>query len=104
MFKRFTRAELNQLERKNWLETKERGKYRFIRQEMLFSILIWLAAAFIVPATEASRRKLPLLWGQTAVIDLLLLALCLFGGYLTGRWKWTDFEKKYPGDKPAPRK
>ena len=26
---------------------------------------------------------------------LVLFPLCLLGGYLAGRWKWKDFEKKY---------
>jgi hypothetical protein len=27
---------------------------------------------------------------------LIMLPVFLLGGYLTGRWRWDDFEKKYP--------
>jgi hypothetical protein len=34
----------------------------------------------------------------------IMLAIFLLGGYLTGRWRWTDFEKKYPENSLPPWK
>jgi hypothetical protein len=36
---------------------------------------------------------------QNIVIDLVLLPVCLLGGYLEGKWRWQDFEKKYAEDR-----
>jgi len=69
---------------------------------MLASLPIWLFVVFAVPALEAFTNHSPfsvrsILSGRwTVTIHLILLAIVLLGGYLTARWRWTDFEKKYP--------
>jgi hypothetical protein len=35
---------------------------------------------------------------QNIVIDLILLPVCLLGGYLEAKWRWKDLGKKYPAD------
>jgi hypothetical protein len=101
MFKRHTKAEIAELERKSWLRMKARGENRFIWGEMLASLPIWLFVVFAIPAMEAFANHSPFsvrstwLGHWTVFSDLILLAIVLLGGYLTGRWRWTDFEKKY---------
>lgn len=110
MFWHQNEAKINRLMRESWLQTKARGEGRFIRGEMLASLLIGLGVVFVVPALEAFRNHSPfsmrsILSGRgTVFIDLIVLAICLLGGYLTGRWKWTDFEKKYPENSLPPWK
>jgi len=45
-----SQAQINQAQRKNWLERKARGKTRFIWREAIGSILIWL---IVLPAVQA---------------------------------------------------
>jgi hypothetical protein len=97
MFWRQNEAKINRLEREYWLQSKLLGRNRFIlREGVLPSLLTWLVVMFLVPAWEAFANRSPFSVRWTIFIDLILLALCLLGGYLTGRWRWTDFEKKYP--------
>ena len=110
MFKRHSEAEMNRLMRESWLQTKARGESRFILGEMLASLLIWLFVVFAVPAVEAFANHSPF-WAHsiwfgrwTVFSDLILLAIFLLGGYLTGRWRWTDLEKKYPENSLPPWK
>jgi hypothetical protein len=110
MFKRHTEAEINRLVRESWLQTKARGRNPFIWIEMLASLPYWLIAVFVVPAVEALKNHSPfsvrsiLSGSRNLLIDLILLAIVLIGGYLTGRWRWTDFEKKYPENSLPPWK
>lgn len=101
MFNRHTEAEIAELERKSWLQSKARGKGRFIWGKMLASLPVWLIVVFVVPAIEAFANRSPfsvrsMLSGHwTVFINLILLAIFLLGGYLTGLWRWTDCVKKY---------
>lgn len=38
----------------------------------------------------------------TIMTWLIVLAICLLGSYLTGKWRWDDFEKKHPEDSLPP--
>ena len=110
VFRRPSDAEIDRLMREAWLKSKARGKNRFVRGEMLASIPIWMAVVIAVPAFEAFAKHSPLsvrstwLGSWNVFGDLILLAIFLLGGYLTGRWRWTDFEKKYPEDSLPPWK
>jgi hypothetical protein len=33
---------------------------------------------------------------SVALTALVMLPVFLLGGYLSGNWKWSDLEKKYP--------
>ena len=93
MFKSHSQAQTNQVQRKDWLAAKARGKTRFIWREAIGSILIWLV---VLPALHVLEYHGHLFFPQFLVIWLMMLPICLLGGYLTGRWRWKDFEKKYP--------
>jgi hypothetical protein len=92
MFKA-SQAQINQVERKYWLEAQARGKIRFIWREAILGILIWL---IVLPAVEVFENHGHLFSLQFVVIWLIILPIVLLGSYLTGSWRWKDFEKKYP--------
>jgi membrane protein DedA with SNARE-associated domain len=89
VFKNDTEAE-----RQHWLRTKARGKSRFIWREILGTVLICLivvvAVEFFGDHTRPSSVRSGLL------VSLMILPIAVLGGYLSGNWKWKDFEKKYP--------
>jgi hypothetical protein len=86
------------LERQYWLQTKARGKGRFIWREVLFSLLICLVVVVGVPALAGQSRSF-----SVAILTVaVMLPICLLGGYLTGRWKWKELEKKYPDNSLPP--
>jgi hypothetical protein len=85
MLQRHTEAE-----RQDWLQAKARGRNRFIwRRGVLPTLLTCLIVAVSVEVfgSRNSSFSLP---------GLIILPIALLGGYLEGRWKWKDFEKKYP--------
>jgi hypothetical protein len=85
---------LSELEKKAWLHTKARGKKRFIRGEVLQSILTGL---IVIAGTELlGSRSQPFSLRTTVVVGLILLPICALGGLLSGNWRWQDFEKKFP--------
>ena len=96
MFKRYSTAEKNAAMRDYCLRTKEQGKGRFIWREVLASVLFWL---ILTPALYIFEDRTPY-WSVRSMVfaDLTLLPIFLLGGYLTGRWRWNDLEKKYPND------
>src|SRR3954471_10852792 len=103
MFWRQNKAKINRLKREYWLQSKLRGRTRFIwREGVLPTLLTCCVVVFLGPAFEAFANRSPFslrstMSGRwTVFIDLIFLAISVLGGYLTGRWKWTDFEKKYP--------
>ena len=93
MFKSYSQAQINGAHRKYWLDAKARGKARSIWREATGSILTWL---IVLPAVEVLGNHGHLCSLQFVVIWLTMLPIFLLGGYLTGSWRWKDFEKKYP--------
>jgi hypothetical protein len=89
------------VERKYWLQTKARGKRRFIWREMLGSLLIWLIVVLGVEAIGDGHHLLIAVQSDL-LIGFILLPITLVGGYLTGSWRWKDLEKKYPEDSLPP--
>jgi hypothetical protein len=85
--------------RKHWLQVRAQGKNALIRRELRRGFLIWI---FICPVTGLWKSHARLDSPTTTVeIWLAVLALCLLGSYLTGKWRWDDFEKEHPeGDLP----
>jgi len=75
--------------------TKAAGRNRFIWRQMLFSLAFWL---ILMPLLDLLAFRTNPLSVQNVVIDLVLLPVCLLGGYLEGKWRWQDLEKKYPVD------
>ena len=109
MFWRQNEAKINRLKREYWLQCKVRGRARFIWVEgVVPSLLTFCVVVFVVPAFEAFANRSPISLRSmmsgpwTVLIDLPLLAICLLGGYLTGRWRWADFQKKYPENSLPP--
>jgi hypothetical protein len=92
MLKTYSQARINEAEKKYWRDAKARGKTRFILRQAIGSILIWL---IVVPAVQVFANHGPVFSRQFVAIWLILLPIFLLGGYLEGRWKWKDFEKKY---------
>jgi hypothetical protein len=88
-----SRAQINQAQRKNWLVRKARGKTKFIWREAIPSILIWLIA---LPAAHVFEYHGHLLSAQFLAAWFIMLPIFVLGGYLTGSWRWKDFERKYP--------
>jgi hypothetical protein len=90
MFGRYT-----EIERLDWLQAKARGRNRFIwRRGVLPTLLIWLIVLPAVSVFGDHRSSFSL--RPTVLIMLVMLPICLLGGYLEGVWKWKDLEEKYP--------
>ena len=81
----------NEAERAHWADTKAQGNRRFILREILFNIILWLGIAIVLPFTDRPRP-----WQSLALTSIIILPIFLLGGYLTGKWKWSDFEREYP--------
>jgi hypothetical protein len=94
MFKKFSQAQINQAERKYWLDVRDRGKARFIWRQEFVSVVLWLV---IPPGVQTFGTKDHIFSWQFLLSWLITLPIFLLGGYLEGRWKWQDFERKYPG-------
>ena len=92
MFKKDYRK-YNQAEREYWAQTKAQGKRRFILREMVFNIILWLVVTAVVGFIDRSRLSSARSIASTGIV---MLPIFLLGGYLSGRWKWSDFERKYP--------
>lgn len=82
----------NEAERAYWAQAKVQGKRRFILHEMLFNIILWVGVTVVLPFTDRPRPSLQSL----SRIAITMLPIFLLGGYLSGKWKWSDFEKKHP--------
>jgi hypothetical protein len=81
-------------ERTAWLQTKQLGKARFIRREVLYSFVFWL---IVMPGLDLVINRYSHLSVSTTIFaNLVVLPICLLDGYLNGHWKWADLEKKYP--------
>jgi hypothetical protein len=88
------------LERNYWLQTKARGKSRFIWREVLGSLVICLLVVLGLETIGDRRHSFSV---RSAVLaGLIILPISLLGGYLTGVWKWKDLEKKYPENSLPP--
>src|SRR5580698_5033707 len=86
MLQRFAKTE-----RQDWLQAKARGRNQFIWRRgvlpTLLSCLIVVVGVRLFGSHPSSFSLLGL---------IIILPIALLGGYLEGRWKWKDFEKKYP--------
>jgi hypothetical protein len=76
-----------------WLDTKARGKNRFIRLSMLRSFMFW--GIVISGLGFLDRSRMSSLRSEL-YLDLILLPIFLLEGYLAGGWQWKDLEKKFP--------
>jgi hypothetical protein len=80
--------------RSYWLQTKQRGRTRFVWREVRASLLFWL---ILMPALDALVDHPPFRSFRLMVlIDLMMIPIFVIGGYLERRWKWNNLEKKYP--------
>ena len=80
-------------ERTAWLQT-QLGKARFILGEVVYSFVFWLIAR---PGLDLVINRQSHSSVSAAIFaSLVVLPICLLGGYLIGHWKWADLEKKYP--------
>jgi hypothetical protein len=93
MFKGSSPARINEAQRMSWQDAKARGKTRFIWREAIETLLIWL---IVVPAVEVFGKHVHLFSLQFLIVWLITLPIFILGGYLTGSWKWKDYDKKYP--------
>lgn len=81
----------NEAERLYWAQTRAQGKRRFIFREMVLNIILWLGITVVVGFTER-----PASVQSVTSLAVITLPFFLLGGYLSAKWKWSDFEKKYP--------
>ena len=103
MFERHTVAEINELKREHWLQCKARGKNRFIwREGVLPTVLTSYISVLAVAVFGNHEHSFSASVRSIAFPALVLFPVCLLGGYLAGRWKWKDFEKKYPENSLPP--
>jgi hypothetical protein len=89
----------NQIERNHWFDLKAAGKARFVRREMLGSLVTGLCVLAVLELSDPSHY-----FRESIVVFLVMLPIFLLGGYLTAVWQWQDFEKKYPEDQLPPWK
>ena len=92
MFKKDYRK-YNEAERRYWEHTKAQGIRRFIVREILFNIILWLGITALVGFRDRPRSNSLRFVASLAIVTLPVF---LLGGYLSAKWKWSDFEKKYP--------
>jgi predicted permease len=84
-----------EVERQSWLRERPAGKTRFLwRHRVLGNLLMWLILVPLLTLSENKTGSFSL--NEMFVFGLVTLALFLLGGYLSGRWRWKDLEKKYP--------
>jgi hypothetical protein len=76
-------------ERIRWLNTKARGKNRFIRLSILRNFVFW---TILILGLSVLTRSHVL---SELYLDLIFLPIFLLEGYLAGGWQWKDFEKKF---------
>jgi hypothetical protein len=100
MFKRHTAAERNAAMRKYWLQTRALGRTRCIRRAVLESLFTGFAVFLVLGLLPDHQQPSSL--RTTALICLIMLPIFLLGGYLEGRWRWQDLEKKYPENNLPP--
>ena len=82
-------------ERKYWAHSKAKGKNRFIwREGVMPTLLTWIVVVPVVEVIGGRAHSFSL--RTTVFIGVIMLPIMLFGGYLTGSWRWKDLEKKYP--------
>jgi len=82
----------NEAEREYWAQTRPQVKRRFILREMIFNITLWPGITVVVGFTDHPR---PFSLWSLALTAIVMLPVLLLGGYLSGQWKWSDFDKKY---------
>jgi hypothetical protein len=93
MFKKRAPAERNAAIRDHELRTMEQGRTRLISREVIGSLISW---AILTPALYLFGNHSHSYVRSMIFADLFVLPIFVLGGYLTGRWKWIDLEKKYP--------
>jgi hypothetical protein len=93
VFKSYRQAQRDEAQRRYCLDAKARGKTRFIWREAAASILGWL---IVLPSIHVFLDHKHLFSHEFVVIWLIMLPIFLLGGYLGGRWRWKQFERKYP--------
>ena len=50
----------------------------------------------VVVVTGLALLHKPFSSSRTISAGLFVLPVSVFGGYLAGKWRWQEFEKKYP--------
>jgi hypothetical protein len=83
----------NEAERDFWAQTKAQGERRFILREMVFNIILWPGITAVLPFADRPR---PSSLRSVVLTAVVMLPIFWLGGYLSGKWKWSDFKKKYP--------
>ena len=92
-------SKASQIEQKYWQETKAAGKGRFVKREMLGTLVNGVIFLFVLALLDRS----PLDSLKTDFLTLpILLPIFLLGAYLTAHWQWQDLQKKYPEDRLPP--
>lgn len=94
MFKRHSKADIAEAERQDWLRVRAGGRSRFIwRNQVPASLFVWF---FVMLGLELLGDTSHRFSAYTFVLTCLItLPLVLLGGYLTGRWRWTELDKKF---------
>lgn len=80
-------------EKQYWFQAKAAGRNRFIRREVLENLLFWLISITALDLFVFRNRPFST---QSVLIDLIMLPVFLLEGFLRGKWRWRDLDKKYP--------
>jgi bacteriorhodopsin len=98
MIRRYSPAEVNALQREHWLKTRANGKSRFIWRQAAGNTVTTLLVLVVVEFL-ADR---PVVWQTVWFSLVIMLPILMLGAYLTAKWTWQDFEKKYGDDRLPP--
>lgn len=82
-----------ELEQEHAVRMMARGKDAFIWRQGIFPTLVNGYLVVLVLQFWPERSSLL----EALIIASIMLPIFLVGGYLKGRWKWEDLEKKYLG-------
>ena len=94
MFKRHAEVDIAERTRQHSLQVIAGGRRRFIwRDQVPQSLIVGLVVTLGLALLGDSAH--PFSMQRLVLIGSVTVPLFMLGGYLTGKWRWTELEKKY---------